>query len=123
EDGHLLALAFQRSARGEDLRGEGAGGGSAEITGRGSWRRTTHRLAVAIAEAAPGTKRCPAARTHARERRSAVAAELRLLAVVVAAGGAVDRALHGFPLFEAGCPPGGRALSTPRPALAGGLRR
>ena len=88
EHRHLLALAFERAARGEDLLDQMLRRVGAGLGGRGVLGATSQRLAAAVAEllcpwAFPATRGTGGG---LRERRTALAAEPRVLRIFVAAG-------------------------------------
>jgi hypothetical protein len=95
EDGHLLALAGQRRAGGQDLAGEvarrvGVGGGEARVGGSAGLGRAAERGAALLAEFVAGRIRRTARRAGGLQPAAALTAELRLGGVLVMA----PRALH-----------------------------
>src|SRR5207245_2167110 len=123
EDGHLLALAFERAAGAEDLLGQVLRG---VRRGRflGQSRRRGLRSAAAPAELLARLD-CRSARgTGSAEAAPALRAETPVVAVLVAAGRAADRAsARGFFWSAArdapACPPGSPPLSTAREVAVG----
>src|SRR6266545_2422286 len=97
QNGHLLALTFERSLRGEDLLGEvfrGVGLRAGELGCRGS----PQRCGALAAELIPRRVCCATRRTRRGKRVGALSTELRARRILVLA----LRTLHGEASQRAG---------------------
>src|SRR2546428_97725 len=126
EDRHLLALALEGGARGEDLLGKVLGGVRARV-GRCSLRLGCQGRSTLGAELRRRRWVGPACRAQAREGRGALRAELRPWGVLVPAGRTSDawRARHLPGVYVGSTRAVNVALrsSRARDAALGGIRR